>query len=158
MARKRIRVYADTSVFGGVFDEEFAKASRIFFDQVRAGDFDLVLSPVVEGEIAEAPEKIRSFYESVAAIAETLPLTEEAIHLRDAYLEAGIVGPQWAADALHVAHATTCGCRMIVSWNFEHIVHYEKVALYNAINIREGCSPIAIHSPQEVIKYESQSL
>ena len=29
-----IRVYADTSVFGGVFDEEFQVASRTFFEQV----------------------------------------------------------------------------------------------------------------------------
>jgi hypothetical protein len=29
-------VYADTSVFGGVFDEEFTTASRVFFDQVQA--------------------------------------------------------------------------------------------------------------------------
>lgn len=29
------RVYADTSVFGGVFDEEFCDTSRTFFEQVR---------------------------------------------------------------------------------------------------------------------------
>ena len=26
-----IRIYADTSVFGGVFDEEFEEASKAFF-------------------------------------------------------------------------------------------------------------------------------
>lgn len=30
-----IKVYADTSVYGGVFDEEFAEPSKIFFEQVR---------------------------------------------------------------------------------------------------------------------------
>ena len=30
-----LRVYADTSVFGGAFDEEFEDASKMFFDQVR---------------------------------------------------------------------------------------------------------------------------
>ena len=39
-----IRVYADTSVYGGVFDEEFAEASRTFFEQVRGGRFRLILS------------------------------------------------------------------------------------------------------------------
>jgi len=34
MAMRKLRVYADTSVFGGVFDDEFAEASRAFFDQV----------------------------------------------------------------------------------------------------------------------------
>ncbi|MDP3149888.1 MAG: hypothetical protein Q8N83_12235 [Ignavibacteria bacterium] len=32
---KKIRVYVDTSVFGGVFDEVFRKASSIFFVQVK---------------------------------------------------------------------------------------------------------------------------
>lgn len=43
-----IRVYADTSVFGGAFDEEFQAASRTFFDQVRNGRFKLVTSALVQ--------------------------------------------------------------------------------------------------------------
>jgi len=46
----------------------------------------------------------------------------------------------------------------MVSWNFRHIVHYDKIALYNAINIREGYSPIGIHTPQEVIEYEKEEV
>jgi hypothetical protein len=57
-------------------------------------------------------------------------------------------------DALHVALATVSGCQMIFSWNFRHIVHYDKIALYNAINVREGFAPISIHTPQEVMEYE----
>ena len=34
---KPLRVYADTSVFGGCFDAEFAAESERFFDLVRAG-------------------------------------------------------------------------------------------------------------------------
>ncbi len=41
VAGKRIRVYADASVYGGAFDEEFDAASREFFDAVRAGRFRL---------------------------------------------------------------------------------------------------------------------
>ena len=44
-----IRVYADTSVYGGVFDDEFAKASRAFFDRVNEGRFQLVVE-VTEDE------------------------------------------------------------------------------------------------------------
>lgn len=43
-----IRVYADTSVFGGVFDSEFQSASRTFFDQVRGGRFQHVTSALVQ--------------------------------------------------------------------------------------------------------------
>jgi len=34
-----IRVYADTSVIGGIFDEEFKEPSRTFFEQVKNGQF-----------------------------------------------------------------------------------------------------------------------
>ena len=35
---KRFRVYADTSVYGGCFDEEFAQESQAFFESVRRGN------------------------------------------------------------------------------------------------------------------------
>jgi len=41
---KSVRTYADTSIFGGVFDEEFDSASRAFFDLVRQDRFELVVS------------------------------------------------------------------------------------------------------------------
>ena len=57
-------------------------------------------------------------------------------------------------DALHVAIATVSGCDIIVSWNFKHIVHYDKIALYNAVNRINGYKDIFINSPAEVIDYE----
>jgi predicted nucleic acid-binding protein len=152
--RRPIRVYAETSVFGGVFDEEFSKASLAFLEQARSGKFLLAVSSVVEEEIAKASRKVVNLYQSYAAGADLLPVTEAAINLRAAYLQAEIVTPKWAVDALHVALATVAGCQMIVSWNFRHIVHYDKIALYNAINVKEGFAPIGIHTPQEVIEYE----
>jgi len=41
--RHPILVYADTSVYGGVFDEEFKEASIAFFNAVKTGDFSLVV-------------------------------------------------------------------------------------------------------------------
>ena len=56
---KRLRVYADTSVYGGCFDEEFKKASRAFFREVSGGRFGLVVSETVQRELAEAPEEVK---------------------------------------------------------------------------------------------------
>ena len=53
-----IRVYADTSVFGGAFDEEFQTASRAFFDQVRSGRFKLITSALVQEEVEPAPSQV----------------------------------------------------------------------------------------------------
>lgn len=48
---KAIRVYVDTSIIGGKFDSEFQKASIKFFDQVKEGKFQLVISTLVQEEI-----------------------------------------------------------------------------------------------------------
>jgi predicted nucleic acid-binding protein len=149
-----VRVYADTSVFGGVFDEEFEAPSRVFFDQVKKGRFHLVTSALVQEEIAPAPVKVQEFFDQMLSLVDVIEVSEQALRLRDAYLEAGIVLPQWSEDALHVALATVAGCPLIVSWNFKHIVHFEKIPLYNAVNVLKGYANIGIFSPLEVIQYE----
>lgn len=158
MAGTPIRVYADTSVYGGVCDEEFAQASQAFFAQVRAGRFLLIVSPVLEEELAGAPERVQTLYHEMAGLAESAVLPAEAVRLQEAYLRAGIVGNKWADDALHVAFAAISRCSLLVSWNFKHIVHYDKIALYNAINVVEGYGKIGIHSPEEVIEYENEDV
>jgi predicted nucleic acid-binding protein len=60
-----MRVYADTSVFGGVYDEEFTAPSRAFFERVRAGRFELVVSPLVAEEITDAPEPVRELFDQI---------------------------------------------------------------------------------------------
>ena len=59
-----------------------------------------------------------------------------------------------AADALHVALATANRCRLIVSWNFKHIVHFDKIPLYNGVNLINGYDTLSINTPSEVIAYE----
>lgn len=158
METKAARVYADTSVFGGVFDEDFEQASTRFFEQVRRGRFELVSSAVVPAEIAPAPNKVKGFFDDILKVARIVEVSDDALALRQAYLEAGILTPNSADDALHVALATVSGCALIVSWNFKHIVHYRKVPLYNAVNALKGYPSLGIHSPQEVIEYEDQDI
>ncbi|CAK0775472.1 PIN domain-containing protein [Gammaproteobacteria bacterium] len=76
------------------------------------------------------------------------------LDLRDAYLGAGIVTPKSRDDATHVALATLSQCEIIVSWNFKHIVHFQKIPKYNAVNLLHGYHFIYIYSPSEVISYD----
>lgn len=155
MKERIVRVYTDTSVFGGILDAEFMRPSRMFFDAVGVGRIHLVVSEVVRMEIeaGPAPAAVRALFNAMLAHAEIAPVTREALDLRDAYLEEKILPPKWSDDALHVALATVSGCQMIVSWNFKHIVHFAKIPLYNAINTLRGFGPVSIHSPLEVIGY-----
>jgi len=155
---KPIRVYADTSVFGGVYDDEFKEASLTFFAQVRSGQFVLVTSAVVQDEMVAAPLAVRRFFDEMLGFAEVADVSASALDLRDAYLQAKIVAATHSDDALHVALATVAGCTLIVSWNFQHIVHFEKIPLYNAMNTLGGYAQIAIFSPREVIQYEDEEV
>lgn len=151
---KVIRVYIDTSIIGGNFDSEFQKASLKFFKQVKENKFHLIISTLVQEEIVAAPEHVKIFLDKLKPNATLIEVTEPALKLRQAYLKANIVSKKSSNDALHVALATVNNCPIIVSWNFKHIVHYEKIALYNSINILEGYQQIAIYSPMEVISYD----
>ena len=151
-----IRVYVDTSVFGGVFDPEFARASQRFFAKLDSDVFEPVVSPVVAQEIVDAPDRVRQAYREVVRGIPQVQIDAAALDLRDAYLDAGIVNRRWAADALHVAIATISGCSMIVSWNFKHIVNFRRIPLYNAVNRANGYGEIGIFTPQEVIEDEEE--
>lgn len=150
-------VYVDTSVFGGVFDEEFGEASRAFFDEVINGRFDVLVSTVVINELINVPEQVRRFYLSLGSSVDVVAPSEPALELMRRYIAAGIVGEKWRADAQHVAIASVFGCRAIVSWNFRHIVHFEKIPLYNGVNMSSGFGPLAIHTPQEMVHYEDEN-
>ena len=53
-----------------------------------------------------------------------------------------------------MALATVSQSSLIVSWNFKHIVNFQKIPMYNAVNTLNGYREIAIYSPLEVIEYE----
>jgi hypothetical protein len=71
--------------------------------------------------------------------------------LRDAYLRAEVLGGGSEKDAHHVALATVAKADIIVSWNFRHIVHFDKIRGFQSVNLREGYAALEIRSPKEVV-------
>ena len=148
---KRQRIYTDTSVIGGCFDAEFETWSRGLFQDFRLGLFFPVVSSVVAAEVEDAPEQVRDAYDELISLdAEVLLVTHEALDLADAYLERGVLTPKYYDDATHIALATLADVDLLVSWNFRHIVHYDKIRAFNAVNLERGYKPIQIYSPREV--------
>ena len=119
--------------------------------------YDVYISDVVLAEVNRAPEVIKK--KLLKLIEETelevLELTKEAEDLAVIYLERKIVPEKKTEDALHVAIATVSQCSLIVSWNFKHIVHFDKIPKYNAVNTLNCYGQIGIYSPLEVISYDS---
>jgi predicted nucleic acid-binding protein len=152
-----MKVYVDTSVFGGLFDEEFSSATEAFFQLVRLGRFELFVSDVVAEEISHAPAEVQKAFQDMLPGGMTIvPVTEELLQLRDEYIRQGILTEKSADDAAHVAAATLGSADIIVSWNFRHIVHYQKIRMYNAVNAMRGYHSLDIRSPAEVIDYEEE--
>ena len=147
----RIRVYVDTEVFGGTQDKKFADATKRFFDRVRAGEYTVLISRITLDELAGAPARILEEVENLPAMSvERVPIAREAKDLAKSYLDAGILGKASAEDASHVAVATVTGADLILSWNFRHIVNYERIRKFNAVNLMNGYKTLDIRSPWEM--------
>ncbi len=148
---RTIRVYVDTSVFGGTEDEEFAEASRRFFQRVEKGEFLILLSAHTLDELAPAPENVLEVLRMLPRnCVETIPSGREAESLADEYIRAGASGRTSRMDALHVASATVAGADLILSWNFKHIVCYDRIQIFNGVNLLQGYRAVDIRSPLEM--------
>lgn len=155
--KKTERVYVDTSVIGGCFDVEFAPWSNGLFKDFRLGLYRPVVSDVVAAEVDEAPERVQQRYEELLELeAEILEVDAEVLRLADTYQARKILTPKYYEDGLHIALATVADVDLLVSWNFRHIVHYEKIHRFSAVNEELGYSPLQIYSPREVTHYEEE--
>lgn len=152
---KKLRLYLDTSVFGGCFDKPFIKDSLKIFEAIRQGRLILVYSDLVSAELQPANMRVKTIPGTLPReCVEEVEFNKEAGELRDAYLEAGILTPNSRMDASHVATATVHRVDAIVSWNFVHIVKLEKMRLYNQVNLQQGYGFLQIVSPREVLSDE----
>jgi len=155
MKKNKLRIYLDTSVFGGVFDKEWEVPSKRLFASIKAGDFSVVTSPVVGLEIESSPPEVKKFYLEISQREiEIINISDSIYSLREAYIKEGFVRKKSANDALHVAIATVAGVDAIVSWNFKDIVRLEKIQAYNQVNIFKGYQKLTIITPKEAVPDE----
>lgn len=57
---KQRRIYIDTSVFGGCFDEEFKKPSKALFRAIRGKKAIPLISDILIAELSRAPQEVRN--------------------------------------------------------------------------------------------------
>ncbi len=152
---KKQRIYLDTSVFGGLFDEEFKEFTEPLFKRIKNHEFYIIISNVTKDELSSAPENVRKQPELIPAnIIDFVKSEIESVLLAKKYIEEGVVGKTSYADCLHIAIATIHNANILVSWNFKHIVNVVRIVGYNAVNMAEGYKQIDIRSPRELLTYE----
>jgi predicted nucleic acid-binding protein len=150
------RIYIDTSVFGGYFDDEFAEHTKPLFKRLKNNEFKLLFSSVTQDELNSAPKRVKDLVIGLKAEwTDFLDVTDEATELASEYIAEGVVGQTSFADCLHIALATINRADYLISWNFKHIVNVDRIRGYNSINIKKGYKQLEIRSPREFEKYEN---
>ena len=146
-----MRIYVDTSVFGGCFDTEFEHWSNRLIEFFKIGKYKAVISEVSEFELKFAPNHIKQILSNIPhKNLEIAKLTDEARQLSEYYLKEKIVTKKSLADTQHIAVATVQQVDLLVSWNFKHIVNYDKILLYNAVNLKYGYKVLEIRNPRDL--------
>ncbi len=152
----KLRVYIDTSVVGGYFDDEFEDVTKLFFDRIFKKDFLVYFSEISEAELSLAPDFVRDLKSKIPVDSyRYIELDDESRELAETYIQEKILGKSSLDDAYHIAIATVNRLDVLVSWNFKHIVNYDKIKLFNSVNLRLGYPMIEIRSPKEFVKYEN---
>ena len=151
------RIYIDTSVIGGCFDPEFSKWSNGLMKDFRLGHFKAVVSDVVTVELVKAPEQVRRKYAQLIEFGvHVIEENDKVGKLVEFYANRKILSGQFKNDLIHIALATVHEVDLLVSWNFKHIVHFDKIRQFNAVNKELGHKLIQILSPREVTNYEEE--
>lgn len=151
------RIYIDTSVVGGYFDDEFSADTLPFFERVKNGDMIIIVSDLLEAELLRAPQFVKELLLSIPKQQiEKIRVSPEAVELADKYIDAKVVGKTSRADCQHIATETICKADILVSWNFKHIVNLDRIRGYNGINYQNGNSMIEIRTPKEIIRYGNE--
>ncbi|MBI4647204.1 MAG: PIN domain-containing protein [Bacteroidia bacterium] len=148
-----MKIYIDTSVIGGYFDEEFQEWSQKLFEEFRNGKKTAIISDVTLGELEDAPSNVRELLSTIPTqFKEIVTLDNEAKELSYHYIKEKIVTAKSLVDTRHIAIATVNRADILVSWNFKHIVNYKLIRLYNSVNLKYGYPVLEIRTPRETIE------
>ncbi len=148
-----MKVYTDTSVIGGCFDEEFKEWSIALIEEFKTGTKIMMLSDLTLQELELARQEIRDKINEIP-VSNIVPvgINDEVIKLAETYITEGALTNKSYNDALHIALATINLADVLASWNFKHIVNLNRIRLYNSINLKLGYRMIEIRTPREILK------
>ena len=150
---KQQRIYIDTSIVGGFFDEEFEKETKMLFQRLENKEIVFVVSTVLGQELNDAPEHVKTLLQKYdKSCFEEIEITAEAKQLANKYIAEKVVGRTSFEDCCHIALATIHKVDVLASWNFKHIVNLERIKGYNAVNLKNGYQILEIRNPKELVR------
>jgi predicted nucleic acid-binding protein len=142
------KIYLDTSVIGGYYDDEFEVETKKIFSKIKAGTLQIVYSELTVKEIYRGPKRVIDLFKQIdSQNIEVVLINKEIIKLADTYISENVVGFSSRDYCIHIAAATVSKSDFLLSWNFKHIVNERRIYVYNAVNLMLGYSVIEIISP-----------
>jgi hypothetical protein len=151
------RIYIDTSIVGGFFDEEFKDSTQKLFKRLVQKEVRFIISDLLELELQYAPKKVKDLLTNYpSTFFERVEINQDAMDLANQYIKEKVVGKSSLEDCRHIAIATINKVDVVASWNFKHIVNLTRIKGYNAVNLKLGHSIIEIRTPNELINYEDK--
>jgi predicted nucleic acid-binding protein len=98
--KRHLRIYVDTSVFGGFFDREFSEDTQPLWEAFFRGEHRLVISTLTIRELDRAPKEVQKLAEKVKIEdIELLDLSDEVHELALEYIRHGALPHNMENDA-----------------------------------------------------------
>ena len=151
MQKGGVKVYIETSVISGYGRTRFHKPLMKFFDMIREGVFEPIISGHTLAELykEKTPTEVLNNLRTIEY--DIYNTTTEMNDLVDKYMQKKIIDEGHREDALHIAIATVLEVDVLVSWNLTHIANEVTIPLFNKVNLKEGYKSLDIKKPEEVM-------
>lgn len=147
-----LSVYLDTSVLSAINDQRYPDRARLTeaFWKHRA-EYNLHTSEITRIELEGTPDQAKRIL--MLALLDELeldPITSEMESLARQYVDAKVFGESMINDALHVAAAVLLDSKVLLSWNFKHLVNRNRRSAIQMVNSANNLPSIEIIAPPEL--------
>ena len=143
-----MKIYLDTSIYGGYYDAEFKDDTVALFDAINQLEITVLYSEIVTEELNNTRGALRTRLDKSFGITKKkrrIEFDDTAKILSYEYITYGVVSAKSLEDAQHIAIAVLNKADYIVSWNFTHMV--DRTKLYQQVNRLLNLRQVDILSP-----------
>jgi predicted nucleic acid-binding protein len=149
---KKLKIYLDSTVVSYLDQqdapERMAETHKLW-ERIKAGEFDVAISSMVEIEINRCEEHKRKILNSYLNEIEYefVNINVRTVEIASRFVDLNILRQKSFDDCQHIAAAIISGCDIILSWNFKHIVNHKTIMGVKAVTALEGYHDLLIYDP-----------
>ncbi len=150
-----LRIYVETSVLSAFYfgPVNTRRLTKRFFAKATSEQYALVTSTVTLDEIRQGPVTLRKRLLSVIG-QYNIKIWLASLRVKNLasfYIQRGVIPPEFAPDAEHIAAASILAVDVLATWNLRHIVNLRTKSVVQQINSKLGYKVPQIIRPDEVV-------